>query len=89
MGYKYEDVRPTLFTDEGQRQFLKVRDRVFHLLKLAGAVRQHEAVCGTGPCDTWKKMACIDRMVELGELREVPQEEGVPGQYRVYVGAGE
>lgn len=48
MSYRYEEQKPELFTDEGQRT-------------LAGE---------TG--SIWFHMACVDRLVEIGDLREVP-----------------
>jgi len=82
--YEYEKEKPKLFTDEGQRAFLKVRDNVFHLLKEAGAVRMTEALRGsTG--DSWFQLACVDRMVELGEIRERTIPGEVAGQDRVFV----
>lgn len=77
--YNYEAEKKELFTDEGQRMFLKIRDKVNELLDNAGAVRMQEAIGYS-----WRQLACVDRMVELGELREIPQ-SGMPGQYRVFV----
>ncbi len=85
MPYEYEILRSTLFSDEGQRKFITVRDNVWALLKRAGAVRMQEAIsCVSG--GVWEEMACIDRMVELGELRELTS-SGCPGQGRVFVSA--
>lgn len=57
--YLYEEQRPSLFTDEGQRQFLKIRDNVKLLLEKAGAFRMQEALRGcTG--SSWEHLACVD-----------------------------
>lgn len=80
-GYNYERQKKELFTDEGQRMFLKIRDRVHALLKKAGAFRQQEAISGSGG-DSWTMIACIDRLVELGEIEEIPRECWT--QYKVY-----
>lgn len=85
--YNYEEIRPQLFTDEGQRKLLKVRDNVANLLKQAGAVRMQEALAGVGG-DSWEQLACVDRLVELGEIREVTT-DNPPGQYRVFVQAAQ
>lgn len=82
--YRYEDIKPLLFNDEGQRMFLRVRDGVHNRLAMAGAVRMQEAISSAGSGDSWTMLACVDRMVELGEIREIPQ-SGVPGQHRVFV----
>jgi hypothetical protein len=76
MGYNYEEQRSLLFTEAGQLTFIKVRDRVKHLLEEAGAFRM-EKVGGS-----WDDMACVDRMVEIGELVEYKRE--CWGQYRVF-----
>ena len=68
--YNYQQVKPLLFSDEGQRLFLKCRDRVKDLLKASGAVRMEEAI-KTLSGDSWTMLACLDRMVELGEIREI------------------
>lgn len=83
MSYSYAEEKDKLFTDDGQRKFLMVRDRVHKLLEQTGAVRMDEAIRGfTG--DSWFLLACVDRMVEIGELREITH-AGVPQQYRVFV----
>lgn len=83
MPYSYEVERPNLFTPDGVKLLISVRDNVQYLLRLAGAVRLQEAIGGaTG--DSWHMLAAIDYLVELGELREITA-PGVPGQYRVLV----
>jgi len=83
--YNYKEHRERVFTDEGQREFLKVRDHVQELLGRAGAVRMSEAMSVlTG--DTWFILACVDRLVELGEIREITGED-IAGQHRVFVSA--
>jgi len=75
--YSYEHEKCKLFTDEGQRLFLKVRDEVKEKLALSGAITQGCAAQlpkGVGTADGWQLIACIDRMVELGELCLVANE---------------
>lgn len=81
--YNYEAEKPKLFTEDGQVTFLKIRDEVVRLIKISGAVRMQEAikgVCG----DSWLMLACVDRLVELGELTEITSSE-VAGQYRIFI----
>lgn len=81
--YSYETERPWIFTDAGQRTFLRIRDRVAKLLAQSGAVRMAEAISGeTG--SVWQHIACVDRMVELGEILELSGRE-VAGQYRIFI----
>lgn len=80
--YNYEDKKESLFTDEGQRVFLKVRDTVNKHLQQSGAVRLQEAISTTSG-DSWRRIACLDRMVELGEVREVTS-LNTASQYRIF-----
>lgn len=85
MSYDYRTERPVVFTEKGQVMFLQVRDHVGHLLKTAGAFQMEHAWAGikTG-YGSWEAMACVDRLVELGELREV-SECDCAGQHRTFV----
>ena len=81
--YNYNTQKPKIFTEDGQVTFIKIRDNVKRLLEVAGAVRAIEAwdgICG----DHWIMLACLDRLVELGEIREL-QILGCWGQYRVFI----
>jgi hypothetical protein len=70
MTYSYEKQRANIFTEDGQVMFLKIRDQVYKLIKIAGAVRVQEAIAEIGG-DSWDMLACLDRLVELGEIEEV------------------
>ena len=84
--YRYEELKPTVLTDEGQRRFLLVRDFVHKTLATAGAVRMQEAMSAAPSGDSWEQVACVDRMVELREIREIPQTGVcVREQHRVFV----
>lgn len=81
--YNYQSERAAIFTEDGQKMFLSIRDNVQRLLKTAGAVRMQEAIAGqTG--SSWQMLACVDRLVELNEIREITA-PGVAGQWRVFV----
>lgn len=83
--YDYQTERPALFTDEGQRAFLAIRDKTHQLLELAGACRVQEIMPAGSSSSFRTFLACIDRMVELGEIREITSPKIVWGQYRVFV----
>jgi hypothetical protein len=84
--YNYKDGKSQLFTEDGQVVFLKVRDTAQRLLKESGAIRMLEVIrCVSGASD-WMKMCCVDRLVEIGELRELSYgTQEVAGQHRVFV----
>jgi hypothetical protein len=52
-------------------------------LSAAGAIRMEEAIAVAGG-GSWTMLACIDRMVELGEIREIKQAD-VFCQHRVFI----
>lgn len=85
--YTYAEQRKNIFTEDGQVTFLKIRDNVQCLLKQAGSVRMEEAINGVYG-DTWTMLACVDRLVELGEIREITKQGEVAGQHRVFVSTG-
>lgn len=86
MSYNYQTQRAEIFTEHGQRLFLSVRDKAQRLLKESGAVMSGNLINGHAG-DVWAIMACIDRLVELGELREI-ERGNVAGQHRIFVKGG-
>lgn len=86
MAYNYATERNYVFSEEGQKMFLEVRDKVDELLKKAGAFQMCRAWEGisAGAYSTWEAMACVDRLIELGEIREVSGPEAT-GQERTFV----
>jgi hypothetical protein len=88
VSYSYEKLRPKVFTEDGQVMFLKIRDNAKALIKQAGAVSAAHLWDGcTG--DSWTMMACIDRLVELKELVEVPNPISSWGQHRIFIDGSE
>lgn len=79
--YNYEAEKKKIFTDEGQKLFLSIRDKAQRLLKEAGAFRRSEVTSGHSG-DSWTMMACVDRMVELGEIVQLPR--NCWGQFDVF-----
>lgn len=82
--YNYSNQRPALFTEEGQVMFMNIRDHVLRILKTSGAITMGKAMDGAKSGESWTMLACVDRMVELGELVEIKQGD-IPGQWRVFV----
>lgn len=81
--YKYEELRPFIFTEYGQAMFMNIYKTARDLLQKAGAFKMDHVMRGmSGDC--WTMIACVDRLVELGEIYEVTQ-AGVYGQDRVFV----
>ena len=81
--YRYEELRNTVFTEKGQETFLKIRDNVHRLIELAGAFSMGKAISGVVGTN-WEHMACVDRLVELAEIKEVTAPGTVRGQDRIF-----
>lgn len=84
MAYDYKTQRANIFTEDGQVMFTKIRDAAKAKIANAGVVRSDKlmAVCSG---DTWNMLACMDRLVELGELHEIPNTMSGAGQHRIFV----
>lgn len=85
--YVYEELKPSLFTERGSVRFMAIRDKAKKLISESGAARLQEIISGSGG-DSWEMLACVDRLVELGEIREVTDKRQVAGQHRVFVLTG-
>jgi len=86
MPYNYQEQKKEwLFTDNGQRQFLAVRDRVKVLLESAGAFMMARVL--DMRIDDWNLMTCVDRLVELDEIKEVTRPDCV-SQHRIFTAIG-
>lgn len=83
MGYEYRVERPKIFREENQKMFLAVRDNAHRLCKLAGVATMEKIISGQAG-DSWEMLACVDRLVELGELVEIPNSVCTAGQYRIF-----
>lgn len=84
MSYHYTAERPKVFTEDGQVMFLKVRDKAKDLLAKSGAASCEKLIGGlTG--ESWTMLACVDRLVELKELVEIPNPISAAGQHRIFI----
>lgn len=83
MSYDYPTERKWVFTDDGGRQLLRISWKADELLKVAGAATMGKLIAGEAG-GSWEMMACVDRLVEVGELKEVNYGP-CPGQYRIFV----
>lgn len=83
MSYDYKTMRPQLFTEDGLSMLIAIRAYLRPLIRKAGAVTMGAAIRGAKSGDSWMMIACVDRLVEMKELREIPT-KGV-GQDRVFV----
>ena len=82
MSYDYTNERNFVFTEAGMKMFIACRDNVRELLAKSGAVREQEIHRGLSG-DSWRMLACVDYLVERGEIKRV-YDLG-PRQHNVYV----
>ena len=61
-----------------------MRDKAFDLLSTSGSVTMGSLLNGFMG-SSWTNMAYVDRLVELGELREIQQVAGIAAQNRIFV----
>lgn len=84
MSYDYARQRSKVFTEDGQKMFLHIRDQTKALIAKAGVARCDKMTAGcTG--DSWDMLACVDRLVELKEIHEIPNTMSRAGQHRVFI----
>jgi hypothetical protein len=82
VSYYYLTQRQNIFTENGSRMLLEIRDKARSLIDAAGAVEMSRLLVAG---DSWDSLACVDYLVERGELREVTAGQPVAGQHRVFV----
>lgn len=86
MSYNYKRERCKLFSDEGLRALVDVKDFVDKALAFAGAVRMGEIIHTVSTESNWMTMACVDRLVETEQIREITVASF--GNSRVFVRKG-
>ena len=82
MSYKYSDFKDKIFTDEGQIKFLASRDKINTALDTHGVFRLGEML-DIVKGDAWEFLSHIDRLVEIGEIKEVFHGDGIT-QRKIY-----
>ena len=86
MSYDYQSQRPALFTEEGVRILIAMRDKCRQMLKQSGAFaasKAMESITGS----SWVMLAALDYMVERGELKKITQPEA-RAQHEIYAAGG-
>ena len=65
--YNYQTERAKLFTERGMTLFVKVRDLALELLETQNSFIGEDIRVSN--CDSWTIQACIDYLVERGEIQ--------------------
>lgn len=84
--YDYQKERADIFTEQGQKMFTAIRDTSRKLFAYSGAAISGEMMDCAG--DSWTMLACIDYLVEIGEILEVKNPHSSAGQHRIFIKKG-
>lgn len=82
--YDYLTEKPKIFLEENQEDFLNVMENIESCIKYSGCVTMGKAIKNICGC-VWLQMAYVDRLVEIGKIREVEQGGYVTGQMRIFI----
>jgi len=80
--YNYQKERPKLFTENGLKLLIQVRDNALDLLNEAGAFRA-DKVWKNCSGDSWMLLAALDYLVEKGEIVRVSHD--TIGQHQIFI----
>jgi hypothetical protein len=81
MSYSYEREKAAIYTPEGLKMLVDLRDQIRAKCKSSGAVR-FDAISFSG--DSWTALACLDFMIERGDLKRVTEGQNRAAQYHIY-----
>lgn len=85
MSYSFETEKKNLRSDAGQLAIVATAFRAKDACAVAGAVTMAALISGmVGVSDSWGQLAVVDRLCEIGYLREVRQAGDVAGQHRIF-----
>lgn len=80
--YNYNEQKAKLFTTEGVKMLMQISANAKRLTDIAGCATIEKVIsCASG--DTWTMLACIDYLIEIGELRKVHQALSCLSQYEI------
>jgi hypothetical protein len=83
--YNYNEQKEKLLTTSGFNAFIQVKANAEKLLKEAGAFKLHNVIQGvSGAGSSWTLLACVDKLVENKEIKEIPQIDRI-SQDRIFV----
>lgn len=85
MGYSYTEMRPKIFTEEGTKALVSMRDKMREYFKTAGACTIWSLfTVKDAAADSWLTLAIIDYLVEKQECKKIELPERF-SQYWVLV----
>ena len=82
MTYKYSIEKQKIFTEEGVKKIIQIKDNAVRLISRSGAATVSNIIQDVGG-DSFLLVACIDFLVETGYLKKVAS--GSMTQHDVYI----
>jgi len=85
MSYDYQREKGYTLTDEGSKEVIKLKNYIDNIIDKSGVMTAEACMEGCNCGTNWQQLACIDRLVEIGELFEVNLGyEELMGQARIF-----
>jgi hypothetical protein len=84
MSYDYNREVEKIYSRDGVRALLVIRDAAEKLSRESGAVSAEALLRKSIASDSWMTMACIDFLVSVGDLVEISTRTGGMWQQRVF-----
>jgi hypothetical protein len=81
--YHYKTERKFIFTEDGQKDLKAVRTIANALINITGCFKVGKLNDALGSM-TWSNLACVDYLVETGELFEITDKNIVTCQQRIF-----
>lgn len=82
MGYIYEEIKPKIFTNRGQKVLINIVKNIQFLNWQNKKRVDVNTLIKNSYGDSWLMLACVDYLEELGEIRLV--EKGEMTQFNIY-----
>lgn len=80
--YNYNEQKPFLFTEEGNKMYTKILIKVLNALQSTQLILMADILNNLNS-DLWSMMACVDRLIELNLIVEITGSD-VAGQNRIF-----
>ena len=82
--YDYELEKPKIFTDDGIKILLRIRDGIHKHFETSCAIYLLDAINNFSASygGNWFHLACVDFLLEIGDIVEITR-EGIPTQSRI------
>jgi hypothetical protein len=74
--YRYSEWKDEVFKEENQMMFIKIREHIKQLHKVAGVCTMEKAIDANVTGDSFAMLACVSRLEEIREIFICPNPIG-------------